>query len=263
MLRGNVFLFASLILLVCVYIFANDQSRTRLQATVGIATSPSSGNGSISVLRSVKPSLSAFLNKTLSISKGIWSRQAPWIWKDGAQTYDTSVLQHLDIPTGLTVGMYGSSYMREIYFDMLRLVRNQSASGKIDEDERWIPSGDPARYGSTARCRKGAQHGANMKDCGPPGFRINPPKCTGSKWPFVNHTSKSYMCMADIFKGTLVYGFKTYMFTPDADELFLKRLVDSGVRHPDVILVGIGIWGCRCGRENTKKTVPATEKKSI
>jgi hypothetical protein len=43
----------------------------------------------------------------------------------------------------------------------------------------------------------------------------------------------------------LVIAFKTFLHTPDAENLFLARLEAATMRHPAIVVVDLGVWGAR------------------
>jgi len=167
-------------------------------------------------------------NGSSFIEEGVWSQFSPWVWTDTRGAINTDELVQRSVPRNTTIAMYGSSHLREIYFQMLHLEHGQSYNGKLSHEEYWIASGDPDGEGNRSICdpaRTGyvdGLYGIDLVNCGRPTFRVVPE-----------------------MGGNVVVSFKTFLHTPDADNLFKRRLEDAGLYCPDVLVVDIGIWGAR------------------
>ena len=133
-----------------------------------------------------------------------------------------------------SVVFYGSSHLRELYMELVRLRRGVPFSTSLEETVWFVPSGvnvrqkelqevcDPKNSGYVS-----GLFGVDLKHCGPPGKRLVPELGEETK---------------------VAYAFKTFLHTPEADDLLLPFLQDSGgdsLRHPSVLVVDIGIWGPR------------------
>jgi hypothetical protein len=76
------------------------------------------------------------------------------------------------------------------------------------------------------------RYGVDLAACGEPGFRLVP-ELDGSGSP-------------SAASSRVAVGFKTYMHTPDAEDVLLRKLAASGLREPDVLIVEAGSpWGLR------------------
>jgi hypothetical protein len=79
---------------------------------------------------------------------------------------------------------------------------------------------DPAK----AEQFRNTKYGIDLDACGYPGKRVVP----------------------ELGQGVAI-GFKTFIHTPQADQVFVDFLNENNLRHPDVLVIDIGIWG---GRDN-------------
>jgi hypothetical protein len=131
-----------------------------------------------------------------------------------------------------SVVIYGSSHLREFMVALVRIHRLDTLRKKIKGGVTAVGAGlhppppaclvdpDPAK----AEHFKNTKYGIDLDACGSPGKRVVP----------------------ELGRGVAI-GFKTFVHTPQADQLFVDFLNDNQLRHPDVLVMDIGIWG---GRDN-------------
>ena len=133
--------------------------------------------------------------------------------------------------TTTSIVFYGSSHIRELHLAMIRLKRGLHYLDELEDNVTKISGGellqlnprvdicDPGHQGW-----KGSKYGLDLYNCGLPKKRLVP-----ELGPHI------------------AIGFKTFLHTPDADQLFLEWLEDDDVnlRHPDVLIADVGIWGPR------------------
>lgn len=139
-----------------------------------------------------------------------------------------------------TVVFYGSSHLRELYFSFVRLARGLHYSNMADLGQAvtTVGSGFPDTDGNRSLCdpeRTGyiqGAYGVDLVNCGTPTIRLVP--------ELVEENNRSRSNTSSV-----AIGFKTFLHTPDADTRFLKVMDSYGLRHPDVLLVDVGIWGLR------------------
>ena len=165
---------------------------------------------------------------------GTWSSHKPWIWTDTkGEKWGENQRKFDTWNKDISIVFYGSSHLREIYFSQIRIETNVPIGTDLSAEIRRIPSGDPEKEGNRALCDPGKTgytaglYGIDLKNCGNPGFRI----------------------VRELSNKTVI-GFKTFLHTPEADALFLKKLEAKHVSNPDLVLVDIGIWGARGKRGN-------------
>jgi hypothetical protein len=150
--------------------------------------------------------------------------QVPQPWK----TNDQSVV------------FYGSSHLRELYFSFVKLAwgLNYSNQKDLGKNVTVVGSGSPDTTGNRSLCdphRTGfieGAYGVDLVNCGPPGIRLVPELVEE------NNISNN---------SSVAIGFKTFLHTPDAEAHFSKVMESYGprFRHPDILLVDVGIWGLR------------------
>jgi hypothetical protein len=182
-------------------------------------------------------------------------KSSSWTWTQHHKKNQTfappapagPLLPPLVLTNTTSVVLYGSSHIRELYFAWIRLVQGLKLNTKLSKNITNIPSGATA---SNNKCNPTKSEwvdglmGVDLEHCGLPGRRIVPE--LGSN---------------------VAIGFKTFLHTPDADSQFLDflRTTDSSsgsttttLRHPDVLVVDVGIWGVRgnkiWGSANTTMT---------
>lgn len=126
-----------------------------------------------------------------------------------------------------TVVLYGSSHLRALYFQLVRLHRGLPYLAKLEKEIEHLACGrilndncDPNRTGFLQ-----GLYGINLEYCGEPDKRLIPELGPGS-----------------------AVGFKTFLHTPDADSRFLDFLDSHDLRHPNILVVDVGVWGARGNR---------------
>lgn len=85
------------------------------------------------------------------------------------------------------------------------------------------------------------RYGVDIANCGAPGKRLVPELAS------TNATTNGEPVNVAI-------GFKTYLHTPDADDLFVDFLAQHNLRHPTVLILDVGMWGPRGRRLGTNRT---------
>ncbi|CAE7503813.1 trpt1 [Symbiodinium sp. CCMP2592] len=247
-------------------------------------------NGTVSRLKNLSSKLQSFLAPILNAERGRWLElRGHWIWQDSTLRKWNSSLKRLRWESGN--GMpptvwYGSSFLRELYLEQERLHHGISSRAECDlppdakprllsseirgdlakhlqgvRDAQWHEMDDrypaqenasclPAQFaptlGSMSSCRFSDRawqkkcrswdglEGIDLNLCGAPGFRAS----------------------SDL---NLAIGFKTMLHTPDADELFLTRLKQVGMRglNDSIVLVELGTtWGTRGRRQPSTRGSP-------
>jgi hypothetical protein len=141
------------------------------------------------------------------------------------------------IPKGLdevsrnktSIVFYGSSHIRELHLAFIRLKRGLHYLDELEDNVTKISGGellnlnprvdicDPNKAGW-----KGSKYGLDFYNCGLPKKRLVP--------ELGEH---------------IAVGFKTFLHTPEADQIFLDWLEEVELRHPDVLIADVGIWGPR------------------
>lgn len=127
-----------------------------------------------------------------------------------------------------SVVFFGSSHIRELYFAFIRLHRGMSFAAPLEKTVKQVMNGakphslricDPNRTGY-----KNGTYGVDLYNCGVPGKRMVPE-----------------------LGANVAIGFKTFLHTPVADDLFVDWLErnKTGLRHPKVIITDVGVWGPR------------------
>jgi hypothetical protein len=144
-----------------------------------------------------------------------------------------------------SVVFYGSSHIRELYFAMIRLARGQSYDAPLELHVMRVGS-FPFGYKETDACGKSPadfdkRRGIDLEACGEPGKRLVPElsSSSSSSWDNNNNNSNNNS------NSNVAIGFKTFLHTPDADDIFLEFLTAKNLRHPTVLIVDVGIWGSR------------------
>uniref|UniRef100_A0A7S1D3U9 Uncharacterized protein n=1 Tax=Cyclophora tenuis TaxID=216820 RepID=A0A7S1D3U9_CYCTE len=142
-----------------------------------------------------------------------------------------------------TVVFFGSSHIRELYLALIRLHRGLDFMAQLERNATyvmngiWSPRCDPLRTGFL-----NGSYGVDLDACKEP-------------------TKKMVIELGGggTKKGNVAIGFKTFLHTPDADDLmvdFLER--HRHVRHPRVLITDVGVWGPRgrrmAGSANTIMT---------
>lgn len=138
-----------------------------------------------------------------------------------------------------SVVLYGSSHLREVYFSLIRLERGLKFDAPLEDAVTRLPSGlrKDQRAASCDPDDSGWIHGhygVDLDACGVPGKRLVPELTT-------NETNG----VDDRANTSVAIGFKTFLHTPDADDLFLEFLQTQHLRHPSFLVVDLGIWGAR------------------
>jgi hypothetical protein len=153
-----------------------------------------------------------------------------------------------------TVVFYGSSHLRELYFSFVRLARGLSYNNMADLGVAvtTVGSGFPDTDGNRSLCdptRTGyiqGAYGVDLVHCGAPTIRLVPELVDESN----NNSS-------------VAIGFKTFLHTPDADTRFLQVIESHGLRHPDILLVDVGIWGLRGDKRGGNATFTFTPEQEL
>jgi hypothetical protein len=175
----------------------------------------------------------------------------PWKTRPNTKQYHTdSHRRHR------TVVFYGSSHLRELYFSFVRLARGLDYNNMVDlgQNVTTVGSGFPDTQGNRSLCdpkRTGSAQGAygvDLVNCGAPTIRLVP--------ELVGKSSNNHNISVAI-------GFKTFVHTPDADARFLKVIDSYGLRHPDILLVDIGIWGLRGNKRGGSATSTFTPDQEL
>lgn len=118
---------------------------------------------------------------------------------------------------------FGSSHIRELYKEFIRLHNGQNFNAALPREVKRVMNGkrtkacDPLGNGY-----KDGLYGVDLAACGPPGKRMVPE--LGER---------------------VAIGFKTFLHTPIADELFLEWLANNTLMYPQVIVTDVGVWGPR------------------
>jgi hypothetical protein len=159
-----------------------------------------------------------------------WSVQGDaWQWTDN--TSQNIFVPHAEPYTRLpldtltknetTIVFYGSSHLRELYFSLIRLRRGISWQEKLEPIVMQVGGGIPDKLNNRDINSCGGA-GVDIANCGQPGKRLVP----------------------ELGKGVAI-GFKTFLHTPDAEDLFVEFLSKVDLRHPSVFVVDVGVWGPR------------------
>ena len=186
----------------------------------------------------------------------------------------------------IMLAMYGSSYTRVIFLELERLHYNISTRNTCEEyeNEEQLPSGCQSmetwdnllikhpEYGLIQRNGNCMPHyqqysvahrsdcsspsctnlnflaGFDIDTCGPPGFRV---------WDVNNNTNATLPHMQNLQRGKAAIGFKNYMHTPEADNLFIQRIEAVNMRTVDVAIVEMGSpWSARGQLNTPNKSLP-------
>jgi len=150
----------------------------------------------------------------------------------------------------LSVVFYGSSHLRELYFALVRLSRGIKYDAPLEPAIMTLRSGLPEAQ-RLPRCDADnsgwitALYGIDIEACGPPTYKLAPELSSPLLYSNNNNNNNNNNTAANV-----ALGFKTFLHTPDADELFVQYLEQqsSKLRHPSVLVVAIGIWGTRGNR---------------
>jgi hypothetical protein len=141
----------------------------------------------------------------------------------------------------ISVVLYGSSHMRELYFGLIRLKRGRAFNSDLEPAVKQVgfkpihrqlcydPPSDPL-----------GKMGVDLENCGSLDKRIVP------------ELSPTDNASNDPPPPTVAIGFKTFLHTPDAEQEFVEFLSRHGLRHPTVLVVDVGIWGPRGHRTWSK-----------
>ena len=176
-----------------------------------------------------------FWNTTSPKSK---ERKVSWVWNNACpppgHIRARKTINVARIPSGsrrfddltknqTSVVFFGSSHIRELYKEFIRLHRGLDYNGKLPREVKQVSNGlatatcDPNRTGY-----KEGLYGIDLDACGEPGKRMVPEL------------------------GKLVaIGFKTFLHTPMADQLFVDWLTNHTLRYPNVLVTDVGVWGPR------------------
>jgi hypothetical protein len=157
-----------------------------------------------------------------------------------------------------TVVFYGSSHLRELYFSFVRLARGLSYNNKagLGPAVTTLGSGFPDTDGNRSLCdpnRTGyvqGAYGVDLVNCGAPTIRLVP--------ELVDENNNSNSSSSSV-----AIGFKTFVHTPDADARFLQVIESYGLRHPDILLVDVGIWGLRGDKRGGSATSTFTPEQEL
>lgn len=151
-----------------------------------------------------------------------------------------------------TIVFYGSSHLRELYFALIRLHRGLRWDAPLEQVVKQVGSGNPDIDGNRTKCDPDRRqflggYGVDLEHCGMPTFRLVPELEEKLE---LELQSKFGNKPENVFvipqKSSQVgIGFHTYIHTPDADEAFLSFLEKHQIRHPDILILDIGIWGTR------------------
>lgn len=163
-------------------------------------------------------------------ASSVWSLQGDaWKWTD--TTSQSILVPHAKPYTWLpldtftknetTIVFYGSSHLRELYFSLIRLRRGISWQEKLEPVVMQVGSGIPDKINHREVSKCGGE-GVDIAHCGQPAKRLVP----------------------ELGRGVAI-GFKTFLHTPDAEDLFVEFLSNVGLRHPSVFVVDVGVWGPR------------------
>lgn len=249
---------------------------------------PVGGLWDAGTVKTLSVRLQRYLEPILS-KNGYWIQSGDdWFWQDGSgKRWNTSLKrQTWRNPSHVIPPMvwYGSSFIRELYLETERLQYGITSRNNCDlppgakpkqthppvcrlspEDWHVMDSTHPAEDGadclpaqyaftldSMSSCKfehpmwwrlcpsfQGLE-GIDMDMCGPPGFRTS----------------------SDL---SLAIGFKTFLHSPSADDLFLSRL-DALRRDAQLVVAELGTaWGARNGRSpyNKKKWANLTKEEEV
>jgi hypothetical protein len=149
----------------------------------------------------------------------------------------------------ISVVFYGSSHLRAVYFDMIHLARGEKYNARLEHQVMHVGSGNDRKDQSETCDPTFSQfnlgkYGIDLEGCGPPGMRLVPELS-------INSTNE---------KLNVAIGFKTFLHTPDADDLFVDFLSEHHLRHPTVLVLDVGIWGARGERVAADNKYPRTQK---
>jgi len=153
-----------------------------------------------------------------------------------------------------TLVFYGSSHLRELYQSLVRIELGATSwDATLSKNVTFLPSGYKHRTKACDPTQSGFRDGlfgVDMVACGTPGRRIV------SELQLPANTNHNHVAI----------GFKTFLHTPDADAQFLDFLQkqddvnhiktdnnplkgnsvsSNSLRHPDILVVDIGVWGPR------------------
>jgi hypothetical protein len=166
--------------------------------------------------------LQAFIDDSLD---GNWTSAEPWAWTDRSGR-QWGVGNGVVWNSTLRVVMYGSSHLRELGNAWVRDTWQMGALDELPKHITHVPSRAPNASEGCLKFNPNAGFmgldTVDLVQCGPPGYRV------------VRELS-----------ATVALGMKGYLHTPIADSLFLERLERDGLRHPEVLVVDVGVWGPR------------------
>ena len=176
-----------------------------------------------------------FWNSTSSKSK---EHKGSWVWNNDCPPQGLilarKTINIARIPNGsrrfdnltrnqTSLVFFGSSHIRELYKEFIRLHKGLDYNGKLPREVNKVSNGlatdtcDPNRTGY-----KEGLYGVDLMACGAPGKRMVPE--LGER---------------------VAIGFKTFLHTPMADQLFVDWLTNRTLRYPNIIVTDVGVWGPR------------------
>jgi hypothetical protein len=146
-----------------------------------------------------------------------------------------------------------------LYFSFVRLARGLHYNNMADLGRQvtTVGSGSPDTDGNRSLCdpaRTGyveGAYGVDLVNCGAPAIRLVPELVDESNSNNSNRNS------------SVAIGFKTFVHTPDADARFLQVIESYGLRHPDILLVDVGIWGLRGNKRGGNATSTFTPEQEL
>jgi len=167
------------------------------------------------------------------LSSGTFDQNGTWHVNNTVYTKTRGEL--LESLRGKRIIFYGTSFMRELYFETLSLLQNSEPTSP----QKFIPSYDssitrdknctskrvlPGGYcvqpkPGTKICNLPGPAGINLKRCGAP------------------HNGMFYSREFDV---TIYFQFKTYLYTPEADDIVLEHLKRNKY---EFMVLGSAEWG--------------------
>jgi len=130
-----------------------------------------------------------------------------------------------------SIVFYGSSHIRELHHAFVRLKRGLHYLDQLESNLTILRSGVPTNQLLCDPRKTGfvdGKYGVDLENCGLPGKRVVPE-----------------------LGENVAIGFKTFLHTPEADQIFADWLQAVDLRHPQVLIADVGIWGARGARRTT------------
>jgi len=166
------------------------------------------------------------------------NNNSQWVFQiDNKPAFDSSINEQVTKLAGKSVFFYGTSFCRELYFEMVRGLYNREM---LTFEEMFIPSYKTqvafgGKCGRKSNNKLSESFGKRACLLGPTGCNL-PGKAGIDRalcgWP--NNRSE-YSSEVDIH-----FQFKTYVSTPEHDAHVLAKIISH---NPDYLILGSAEWG--------------------